>query len=348
MATARNVYKKYSKSVTENSETASSFTVSNNAVVTTSNTKPTKTGNGFTWSNASSITCNMGSVGSQYDQTSSQYVALSTDKGTYYYYCSSGWNFSNQSRDNSWLWEPKSGSATKYTIATGKGILYGYVSTAGSYSDTDEFIFELQGSDYIDAYSITLPATFAAGGTTKATVTPSKQNVYGGDISYQYQVSYDGGTTWEDVDQPTTELTKQISVPSGTTTLKARVQASDGWGFTSETYTEVETASNVVTTIIARFNPALETPSRITSAIEYLSGIFPDGCTVTCKACNNGFDATPTWEDVTSAVLAGTAFSLSNTTKTADKWGYNFQVTIEKGTATAACKFTGSSGYFIS
>ena len=53
--------------------------------------------------------------------------------------------------------------------------------------------------------------------------------------------------------------------------------------------------------------------------------------TITVKACNNAFDDSPTWEDITAAVTSKKAATLQNTTKTADTWGLNVQISIQKG-----------------
>lgn len=51
---------------------------------------------------------------------------------------------------------------------------------------------------------------------------------------------------------------------------------------------------------------------------------------VEIKACNNAFDANPTWEDITAAVMSKKAAALQNTTKTADNWGLNVWIDIQK------------------
>lgn len=67
------------------------------------------------------------------------------------------------------------------------------------------------------------------------------------------------------------------------------------------------------------------------------SGIvtLASGATLKIEACNNGFDASPAWEDITTAYNAKTAHKFANATKTATKWGVNYRVTVLKNTATA-------------
>ena len=48
------------------------------------------------------------------------------------------------------------------------------------------------------------------------------------------------------------------------------------------------------------------------------------------EACNNGFDAVPTWEDITAMVQINRVYNFTNKTKTASKWGVNIRFTITK------------------
>ena len=60
----------------------------------------------------------------------------------------------------------------------------------------------------------------------------------------------------------------------------------------------------------------------------------PTGATLTIKACNNGLDVSPTWEDITADFTAKQAYTFTNTTKTNANWGVNIQFQILIGTAT--------------
>ena len=55
-----------------------------------------------------------------------------------------------------------------------------------------------------------------------------------------------------------------------------------------------------------------------------------EGAVAKVEACNNAFDAVPTWEDITSMVAINRVFNFTNTAKTADKWGVNVRFTITK------------------
>ena len=55
-----------------------------------------------------------------------------------------------------------------------------------------------------------------------------------------------------------------------------------------------------------------------------------EGATVLVEACNNAFDAVPTWEDITAMVIINRVYNFTNTTKTAEKWGVNVRFKLVK------------------
>lgn len=70
------------------------------------------------------------------------------------------------------------------------------------------------------------------------------------------------------------------------------------------------------------------------------------GAIVKYEVCNNRFDAKPTWEDATTMVGAGKAYTFQNKTKTATKAGIDIRVTIEKGTSTMQSYISAIGGSF--
>ena len=94
--------------------------------------------------------------------------------------------------------------------------------------------YEYEGSDNIDPSSVSIPADIMPSQQITITVTPGTGNVYGGTVSYQYQVRLNGGA-WQTV-ATTTATTQGYTVPAGTQSIQARVVASDNMGFTSDTY----------------------------------------------------------------------------------------------------------------
>lgn len=57
-----------------------------------------------------------------------------------------------------------------------------------------------------------------------------------------------------------------------------------------------------------------------------------EGAVAKVEACNNAFDAVPTWEDITAQVAINRVFNFTNSKKTATKWGVNIRFTITKNT----------------
>lgn len=117
-----------------------------------------------------------------------------------------------------------------------KGEWVGTVTgSSGAYpSDgiSGSYWYVYKGSDSIDPASLSYPASPKSTVPITLTVTPSKGNTYGGTVSYQYEVSLDGGNSWAQLGL-TTALTMDYTIPKGTQTFRARVQARDGLGFTS-------------------------------------------------------------------------------------------------------------------
>lgn len=69
--------------------------------------------------------------------------------------------------------------------------------------------------------------------------------------------------------------------------------------------------------------------------------------TIKVEACNNAFDTTPTWENITSAYLTGDFFTFTNRTKTGTKWGINIRYTITKTNAVDVVELTEFYAYYV-
>ncbi len=96
--------------------------------------------------------------------------------------------------------------------------------------------YEYKGSDTIDPSAVTYSKQDLYPGELVTITADPVTPTYGGIISYQYQYSLDGGSTWTNIGSKTTSTSKTMNIPEGAEQFQARVQASDGWGFTSTTY----------------------------------------------------------------------------------------------------------------
>lgn len=105
-----------------------------------------------------------------------------------------------------------------------------------------------------------------------------------------------------------------------------RVEAVDGNIATSVRVWNFSKAENVIEfTLLA----PEETDERV-SKILITPTWKTEGATVLVEACNNAFDAVPTWEDITAMVFLNRVYNFTNTTKTADKWGVNVRFKLIK------------------
>lgn len=121
-----------------------------------------------------------------------------------------------------------------------------------------------------------------------------------------------------------------------------KITADDGNGGTATrtiTFTKAVTGISFTTKVLA----ADDMPTK---AIVNMKGNIPAGATLKIEICNNGNDASPTWEDITQKVQLGQKHFFSNKTKTASKWGVALRVTVNKGTATETCYITQIGGNF--
>ena len=115
---------------------------------------------------------------------------------------------------------------------------YGNVSSAssGAYpanSYSGSYWYVSVGSDNIDPTAVTYPANIFTNQKVTITVTP-RSNTYGGTISYKYEYTTNG-TTWQVLNNSTTQTSVSLTVPDTATTFQARATAMDNMGFTSTT-----------------------------------------------------------------------------------------------------------------
>ncbi|KAF5055318.1 hypothetical protein DSECCO2_378900 [anaerobic digester metagenome] len=113
-------------------------------------------------------------------------------------------------------------------------------------------------------------------------------------------------------------------------------------GTTTRTYTFTKNETEIELTLAT----PLPADDLVTKAIMSVTRQIPAGATFTVEVCNNGNDASPTWENVTNAVLGNSKFFLSNKTKTAAAWGFNFRIRVKRNSATGDCFIVSAGGNF--
>lgn len=124
----------------------------------------------------------------------------------------------------------------------------------------------------------------------------------------------------------TITLTDEFWLNCGKNTNTIEISASDVNGGTSYKYITFTRQVNKVQ--IVTKNP-IETDVAATKIM-----VSPDwdktGCTGKVEVCNNGFDASPTWEDMTTMAALNRPYVFTNSTKTAAKWGIKIRLTLTK------------------
>lgn len=73
---------------------------------------------------------------------------------------------------------------------------------------------------------------------------------------------------------------------------------------------------------------------------------IPEGASFQAEVCNNAFDETPVWEDITQSVKETRKFFFANTVKTAENWGFNFRLRVKRLEAQGDCYVESVGGNF--
>lgn len=121
------------------------------------------------------------------------------------------------------------------------------------------------------------------------------------------------------------------------------IVAADSSGGTAE---RVFTFTKNETEIEMTLAEPLASDEAVTKAIMSVTREIPTGAAFSVEVCNNAFDESPTWQDVTQAVTSGSKFFLSNTVKTAENWGFNLRIKVKRNGATGDCFIVSAGGNF--
>lgn len=146
-------------------------------------------------------------------------------------------------------------------------------------------------------------------------------------------------TVGEEIPYGVTENT-WLALPNGSHTFTIR--ATDGIDTSVRTYT----FTKLVDSFTIRNSTPWVSDTMPTRIMLVVTRNIPSAATFKVEVCNNGYDATPTWEDCTDAVKSGLVHVFTNTTKSATNWGVLVRVTVERNGAAGACYISAIGGNF--
>jgi hypothetical protein len=126
---------------------------------------------------------------------------------------------------------------------------------------------------------------------------------------------------------------------SHTMTITATDQVGDT---TVRTYTFAKSVDSFTVMNTTPYDSDVK-PSRVKLSI---TRSIPAESTFTVYVCNNGYDASPTWEDATEAVVGGVAHAFTNNSKTAGMWGVSVKVVVARGAGEGPCYVSYIGGNF--
>ena len=134
--------------------------------------------------------------------------------------------------------------------------------------------------------------------------------------------------------------TDWLKVLNGTHTLTIVATDSKGVSTTrTHTFTKNVTAMSIIT------DPMDSTtkPERVAFTV---TRVIPLGAIFKVWVCNNGNDASPTWEEATNFADGSSTYTFTNATKTADKWAVCIKITVDRNGAIGDCYINGIGGNF--
>lgn len=131
-----------------------------------------------------------------------------------------------------------------------------------------------------------------------------------------------------------------LALPNGSHTFTIR--ATDGIDSSVRTYT----FTKLVNSFSIRNSTPWASSTMPTRIMLVVTRNLPSEATFKVEVCNNGNDASPTWEDATDAVRSGLVHVFTNKTKTSSNWGVVVRVTVERNGATGACYISAIGGNF--
>ena len=131
-----------------------------------------------------------------------------------------------------------------------------------------------------------------------------------------------------------------LSLSNGTHTMT--ITATDGIDSSVRTFTFTKSVSSFTIQSTAPMMASAR-PTRIKLNV---NRTMPPEATLKVEVCNNGYDASPTWEDATASVSGGLVHLFLNTTKTTTNWGVLIRVTVNRNGGSGACYVSSIGGNF--
>lgn len=128
---------------------------------------------------------------------------------------------------------------------------------------------------------------------------------------------------------------------NGKHTIKISAEDSEG-----ESSYKVIVFEKSITKIGFELENPLEADAMVTKATINLVGSIPKDAILKVEVCNNAHDPNPTWEDVTTKVIKERKIFFANKQKTADRWGVNVRVNVDRNGATGECYISSIGGSY--
>lgn len=239
----------------------------------------------------------------------------------------------------------------------GDGAYYGYVGLRPACNLSSDLLI----SDSVDSdgcYTV----IYNQAPTAPSSITVPSEVLGGENLSISWAASTDpdgnlsgyvlerkvGSGTWAQIYKGSSRSYTD-AITYGWTSVQYRVKAYDAAGAESAyttSATRTLTFTKAVTSVEFEQTIAMEADAMPTKALVNIQGNFPAGCTLQVWICNNGNDASPTWEDITQKARTGQKHYFTNQTKTAAAWGVKVKAKLLRGSATETCYIQSIGGNF--
>lgn len=212
------------------------------------------------------------------------------------------------------------GHSSVYTVSATKTVVNNYAPVI---SGTDSNL-GVKSSPFLGSYTITDANSDAVTVTEAIDGVQIRALVATLGAPIPYDIS---GNTW-------------LALPNGSHTFT--ITATDGVDTSVRTYTFTKLVDKFTIRNAVPWT-ASTMPTRIMLVV---TRNIPVGAKFKVEVCNNGLQGSPTWEDCTSYVESGLAYSFANKTNSAASWGVLVKVTVERNGATGACYVSAIGGNF--